>query len=192
MTANLTHTVQQGETLSKIADHYEVSVDALVEWNHIENQHLIYAGDLLVVMPIEEETADLEEYELDESALADASDNFTEAELTLLAQLVYNEANVEPYEGKVAVVHVVLNRIASEQFPDTVFDVVYQKNQFSGSENLVSKPVTDDNMKAVKEALNTPDSTEGALYFWDPSLSSDTYMRTLDVVKIIGGHEFLV
>lgn len=187
MVADLTHTVQQGETLSNIASHYEQSVDSLMEWNHIENQHLIYAGDLLVVLPadLEDEAA---EYPLDEEAF----NAFSEAELTLLAQLVYNEANVEPYEGKVAVVHVVLNRMASDKFPDTVFDVIYQKNQFAASDTLTTKPVTEDNMNAVKEALASPDSTGGALYFWDPSLSSDTYMRTLDVVKIIGGHEFLV
>ena len=188
MLADLTHTVQAGETLYKIANHYEVTVENLIDWNHIENQNLIYAGEMLIVLPGDETAAKVEEdYTLDEAALA----NFTEDELTLLAQLVYNEANIEPYEGKVAVVHVVLNRMASSEFPDTVFDVVYQKNQFAKSGSLSTLPVTDENMKAVKEAVETPDSVLGALYFWDPSISSDSYMRSLNVVKTIGGHEFL-
>lgn len=194
MLADLTHTVQEGETLYKIASQYEVTVDYLIEWNHIENQELIYVGDLLIVLPADEKAAAAEEYALEEveTTTAEPESDFTEAELKLLAQLVYNEANVEPYEGKVAVVHVVLNRMASPSFPDTINEIIYQKNQFANSENLSTMPVTDENVQAVKEALSTNDSTGGALYFWDPTLSSDSYMKTLPVVKVIGGHEFLI
>ncbi|MCL1948303.1 MAG: cell wall hydrolase [Turicibacter sp.] len=191
MVTDLTHTVQQGDTLSQIAAHYEVSIDSLLEWNHIENQNLIYDGEMLILLPDGLTGGEEENYTYDAPVDVDESAGFTQAELTLLAQLVFNEANVEPYEGKMAVVHVVLNRMASGQFPGTVEDVIHQKNQFSGSAHLASKPVSDENMQAVKDALNSPDITGGALYFWDPSLSSDSYMKTLDVLKVIGGHEFL-
>ena len=56
---------------------------------------------------------------------------FDEEDRKLLANIIYCEAGGEPYEGKVAVGAVVINRVLSNRFPDSVYGVIYQKNQFS-------------------------------------------------------------
>lgn len=77
-------------------------------------------------------------------------------EIALLEKLVEAEAGAEPYEGKVAVANVVFNRIKSKEFPNTITDVIYQKNQF---EPVVTGMIyrmnpSSESKKAVKHALH--------------------------------------
>lgn len=89
----------------------------------------------------------------------------SEEELLLLQKIVMAEAEGEPYQGKVAVANVVLNRLRSANFPDTIYKVIYQKHQFSPVANGRLKRVkpNDDSIKAVNAALSgvkeVPDST---------------------------------
>lgn len=109
----------------------------------------------------------------------------------LLTKLVTGEARGESYEGQVAVAAVVINRVKDSRFPNSVKDVVYQKNAFSvvddGSINL--NP-TDESVKAVKEALYGKDPTSGAIYFWNPRIATCKWIRTLNPYKRIGNHVF--
>lgn len=104
------------------------------------------------------------------------------------------EAEGEPYKGKVAVANVVLNRLRSANFPDTIYKVIYQKSQFSpvanGRLNRV-KP-NDDSIKAVNAALSgvkeVPDNT---YFFLSLKLAQDlTVHHTQTYVKTIGNHTF--
>ena len=113
-------------------------------------------------------------------------------ELDLMARLVRAEAGGEQYEGMVAVAAVVFNRVASSQFPNNVTDVIYARNQFSPVANgSINKPASDIHYKAVKDAL-TRDNTNGALFFYAPSLVKSPYMESLRTVKVIGVHVFKV
>ena len=111
----------------------------------------------------------------------------------LLARVVHGEARGESYKGKVAVAAVVLNRVRSASFPNTISAVIYQKNAFScvanGSINLTPD---DESIRAAKEALNGWDPTGGCLYFYNSRLTSDAFLASLTVKTVIGNHSFAV
>lgn len=118
----------------------------------------------------------------------------SEEELLLLQKIVMAEAEGEPYQGKVAVANVVLNRLRSANFPDTIYKVIYQKSQFSpvanGRLNRV-KP-NEDCIKAVNAALSgvkeVPDDT---YFFLSLKLAQDlTVHHSQEYVKTIGNHTF--
>lgn len=111
-------------------------------------------------------------------------------EKDLLARLVRAEAGGESYEGMVAVASVVFNRMTSGKFPKTVTDVIYARNQFQPVANgTINKPASEVHFKAVEDAL-TRDNTNGALFFYAPSLVKSTYMESLTTVAVIGTHQF--
>lgn len=111
-------------------------------------------------------------------------------EKDLLARLVRAEAGGESYEGMVAVASVVFNRITSGKFPTSVSGVIYARNQFQPVSNgSINKPASEVHFKAVEDAL-TRDNTNGALFFYAPSLVKSTYMESLATVAVIGTHHF--
>ncbi|RSD28759.1 cell wall hydrolase [Mesobacillus subterraneus] len=115
-----------------------------------------------------------------------------EEEVKLLARLVHAEAKGEPYEGKVAVAEVVLNRVENEQFPDTVKEVIYQKNAFQPVQNgAINKPASEEAVQAVEEALETETNHE-FLYFYNPDTATSDWIFTRDVIKKIGNHSFAI
>ncbi len=104
----------------------------------------------------------------------------TEDVLDLLARLITAEAQGEPYETKVAVGAVVMNRVKSSQFPNTIKEVIYQNIdgyiQFTPVANgWIKKPAQEDCIKAAKEAINGADPTNGALFFYS-NKSTNAYM----------------
>lgn len=117
-----------------------------------------------------------------------------EEELLLLQKIVMAEAEGEPYEGKVAVANVVLNRLRSANYPDTIKEVIYQKSQFSPVRNGRLKKVSpnEDTIHAVNEALNgRREVSDDTYYFLSLKLAKDlTIARTKDKAKVIGNHTF--
>ena len=116
-------------------------------------------------------------------------------EKDLFARLVEAEAKGESYEGKLAVATVVLNRVDSPQFPNTVTGVIKQVvgdvYAFSPVQNgEINKPASDDSKRAVEEALTRTDRLSDSLYFYNPKITSDKWIRTRTVVKTIGHHVF--
>ena len=123
-------------------------------------------------------------------------DSISEADFDLLVRLVAAEAGGEPYNGQVAVAAVVLNRMASYKFPNTVRGVVYQQNQFSSVPKLPYIQPGESCRRAVVDALNGIDPSKGALYFYNPKTSSEGGKRffnsaDLEVTARIGNHVFL-
>jgi hypothetical protein len=117
-------------------------------------------------------------------------------DLNLLARLITAEAEGEPYEGQVAVGAVVMNRVKSQEFPDTVREVIYQKGQFSSLPKLPRTVPAESAIRAAREALAGKDPSKGALYFYNPKLSSLEGLRffassRLEVTVRIGNHIFL-
>lgn len=116
-------------------------------------------------------------------------------EIYLLAQLIYAEARGESYEGKIAVGNVVLNRVKSDSFPDTIHDVIYQKRQFSPVSNgSIHNTPDEESIKAAIECFEI-NLVGGALYFYNPELSNPNtqagkWIRTRKVIKQIGSHIF--
>ena len=113
--------------------------------------------------------------------------------VNLLARLVNGEARGEPYEGMVAVAAVILNRVKSPNFPNTIAGVIYQKNQFSCiADGQFNEPIEEGSSvyKAAQEAMNGADPTNGALYFYNPSKTSNKWLFSLPTVRTIGKHVF--
>jgi N-acetylmuramoyl-L-alanine amidase len=113
------------------------------------------------------------------------------ASVNLLAQVIEGEAADEPYQGKVAVGAVILNRIESGDFPNTIPGVIYERDAFeSVSNGQFQRPLSQDSMNAAIEALNGSDPTGGALYFWNPAKASSQWVWSRPIVTQIGRHVF--
>ncbi|MBY6275559.1 MAG: spore cortex-lytic protein [Symbiobacterium thermophilum] len=111
--------------------------------------------------------------------------------LHLLAQVVCGEARGEPYEGKVAVAAVILNRTLDNRFPDSVAGVVYQTHAFeSVSNGEIYKETTEECFKAARAALAGWDPSNGALYFFAPAKTSNAFIWSREQVRTIGKHIF--
>ena len=124
----------------------------------------------------------------------------TKAEVTMLERIVEAEAGGEDQVGKILIANVIFNRIVDEQFPDTVEDVIFQKNdgdyQFSPVKNgrYWSVNISKDTEKAVERALSGEDFSEGALYFVarkrTTSSNAEWFDNNLERLFKHGGHEF--
>lgn len=118
-------------------------------------------------------------------------------EKNLLAQLVEAEAKGETYEGKVAVATVVLNRVESPDFPNTVTSVIYEvvgnAYAFSPVQNgEINNPASEEAKVAVEDALESSDRLNNAVYFYNDRIASDEWIRTREVVKKIDNHVFAI
>ena len=122
-----------------------------------------------------------------------ASASIISADHRLLSRLVYAEARGESYRGQVAVAAVVLNRVASASFPNTISGVIYQSGAFScvGNGSINNTPDAAA-IRAARDALNGWDPTGGCLYYYNPKKTSDRWIRTRTVKTVIGNHRFAV
>ena len=123
------------------------------------------------------------------STTASSSATIVSADHRLLAKLVYAEARGEPYKGQVAVAAVVLNRVKSASFPNTVSGVIYQRNAFTCVNNGSINNTPDSScIRAALDALNGWDPTGGCLYYYNPKTAVDDWIRTRTVQTVIGRH----
>lgn len=115
------------------------------------------------------------------------------SDLYLLAKCVYSEARGEPYEGQVAVAAVVLNRVESPQFPNTIAEVIYQPWAFTavhdGQINLEPNSTA---YSAAKDAMNGWDPTYGCLYYYNPTTATSQWIFSRTTVVTIGKHVFAI
>ena len=115
----------------------------------------------------------------------------TQANISLLARIISAEARGEPYVGQVAVGAVILNRIEHPSFPDTLSGVIYQKGAFTAvTDGQFNQPVSDSAYKAARDALNGWDPTSGCIYYYNPAKTSNSFIRSRQVVTVIGSHRF--
>ena len=110
----------------------------------------------------------------------------------LLAKVVYGEARGEPYRGQVAVAAVVLNRVESPDFPNSISGVVYQPGAFSiVSDGQINLAPDADSLRAARDALNGWDPTYGCVYYYNPAKTTNAFMLSLRVIVTIGSHRFV-
>ena len=114
-------------------------------------------------------------------------------DLYLLAKCIYAEARGEVYVGKVAVGAVILNRVASPDFPNTVYGVIYQPWAFTavhdGQINL--EPDTEA-YQAAQDALSGWDPSYGSLYYYNPAVATSSWIWSRQTVVTIGNHIFAI
>lgn len=115
----------------------------------------------------------------------------TESNINLLARIISAEARGEPYIGQVAVGAVVLNRVNHPSFPDTISEVIYQPGAFSAvDDGQFNQPVSDSAYQAARDALNGIDPTGGCIYYYNPAKTSNAWIRSRPIIKVIGDHTF--
>lgn len=125
------------------------------------------------------------------SSTSSSSSTIVSADQKLLAKLVYAEARGESYKGQVAVAAVVLNRVSSSSFPNTISGVIYQTGAFTCVSNgSINNTPNDTAVRAALDAMNGWDPTNGCLYYYNPGKTSDSWIRTRTVVTVIGNHYF--
>ena len=109
----------------------------------------------------------------------------------LLAQCIYSESRGEPYKGQVAVGAVVLNRVKSSSFPNSIAGVVYQRGAFSAvDDGQINLKPDDTALKAAKDAMNGWDPTGGCLFYYNPAKTTNAWIRSRPIVVRIGEHVF--
>ncbi|WP_453996389.1 cell wall hydrolase [Bacillus nitroreducens] len=212
------YTVQKGDTMSEIANRNGMSLNELAVMNpQIENLDLIYVGqeihtevtentpklteglnvqkkEEVEIVEEPEEMIHEEKVETEVKSVSTASTNYqiSDADLDLLARIVRAEAQAEPFEGKVAVAAVVLNRVESSKFPDTIRGVIYQRGQFQPVRNgQINKPADEESIKAVRAALTEMrDIANDALFFYNPTIATNRWLDTRTTAVKIGRHVF--
>ena len=169
-----THIVKSGDTLFKIAKQYGVTLSEIRSLNN-KYDDLITVGQII----------NIPKSATSVPVVAAPTSKFTESEIDLLARLIMAEAEGEEYQAKVAVGAVVINRLNSKDWPNTLSGVIYQNingyYQFSPVANgTIKKAANADSIRAAKEAMSGIDPTNGAMFYYDTS-STNTWIRSKPV-----------
>lgn len=119
------------------------------------------------------------------------TNGYTSSDVALLARLIHAEARGESYTGQVAVGAVVLNRVKSSSFPNTISGVIYQPYAFTcvndGQINLSPNSTA---FSAARDAMNGWDPSYGALYYYNPKVATSSWIYTRPTIITIGRHVF--
>ncbi len=111
--------------------------------------------------------------------------------LNLLSRLVYSEARGETYTGQVAVAAVVLNRVRSSSFPNTISGVIYERGAFDAvSDGQINLTPDSTARKAAQDALNGWDPSYGAIYYFNPNTATSAWIWSRPMTVTIGNHRF--
>jgi N-acetylmuramoyl-L-alanine amidase len=120
-----------------------------------------------------------------------ATSTHSNGDVTLLAKVISAEARGEPYAGQVAVGAVILNRIRHPSFPGSVAGVVYEPGAFSCmNDGQINQPVADSAYRAARDAMNGSDPSGGAIYYFNPSTATSSWIWSRPLITVIGKHRF--
>ncbi|HQM97494.1 MAG TPA: cell wall hydrolase, partial [Clostridia bacterium] len=121
--------------------------------------------------------------------------SYTYEDVYWLSRIVYAEAGYESYEGMVAVANVVLNRVRHDDFPDTIYGVIFDKaggTQFTPvSAGTIYNEPSENAILAAKAALNGYNNISWCLFFFNPRIAKSTWIAdSCDFYGSIGNHDF--
>lgn len=122
-----------------------------------------------------------------------ASNSNSTSDVQLLARAINGEARGEPYEGQVAVGAVILNRVKSPKFPNTIAGVIYEPGAFTAvSDGQINVAISEGStvVKAARDALNGWDPSGGAIYYFNPATATNKWIWSRPLIKTIGKHRF--
>lgn len=188
--------VKSGDTMSEIAKAHGMELTDLATLNpQINDIDLIYVGeeistsgkfDVETKVEAVKKSAPITVKEKVVEKPVSTSNGY---EADLLARLVRAEANNQPFEGRVAVAQVVLARVASEQFPNSISAVIHQSGQFSPVSNgSINKAPTATDIEAVQVAIQRGGGS--ALFFYNSATASSRWLDSRETVFVIGDHTF--
>lgn len=167
------YTVASGDSLYKIAAKYGISVSTLKSCNGLSADR-IYIGQKLLVEGSENSGA------------------LSENDIYMMAKMIYAEARGESYQGQVAVGAVIMNRIKSSAFPNTMRGVLFQNKQFSAvDDGQYSMTPNATALQAAREAAGGADPTYGSLFYWNPQKApNNSFLNAKPIVVTIGNHVY--
>ncbi|MWV42552.1 spore cortex-lytic enzyme [Paenibacillus sp. HJL G12] len=114
-------------------------------------------------------------------------------DMEIMAKIIYSEARGESYKGQVAVGAVVMNRIQSDEFPDTIQGVVFQKNAFTAvSDGQFGMKPNRTAYRAAIDAVRGWDPTHNSLYYYNPKTATNKWIWTRARTVNIGRHVFAI
>lgn len=112
-------------------------------------------------------------------------------DVTLLARCINGEARGEPYEGQVAVGAVIVNRTRDSRFPKTIAGVIYQPGAFTAIvDGQIHAQMYPSSIRAARDAINGWDPSGGAVFYYNPAKTTNAWIWSRPVIKIIGKHRF--
>ena len=124
------------------------------------------------------------------SSSGGASSN-NSSDVNLIAKAIYGEARGEPYAGQVAVGAVIINRVRSSKFPNTIAGVIYQSGAFDAvSDGQINLNPDSTAKKAAQDALNGWDPSYGAIYYFNPNTATNKWIWSRPLTVTIGKHRF--
>ncbi|MDG5788446.1 LysM peptidoglycan-binding domain-containing protein [Evansella sp. AB-P1] len=188
-----TYTVISGDTLSGIAVKYGTTVNAIKTANNLTSDFL-RVGQALTI-PSTNTNGVASTPSTDDRA-AESESAINQEELQWLANMIYSEARGESLDGQIAVGAVIMNRVNSDLFPNTVKEVIFEKShghyQFTpaGTGSIHQAKPNSTNMEAAMRAINGEDPTNGSLFFYNPDKTNDQWVRSRTVSTTIGNHVF--
>ena len=125
------------------------------------------------------------------SSSSSSSNSYNSSNLNLLSHLIYGEARGEPYAGQVAVGAVIMNRVKSSSFPNTIAGVIYQSGAFTAvSDGQINLTPNETAKKAAQDALNGWDPSYGAIYYFNPNTATNKWIWSRPLTVTIGKHRF--
>ncbi len=125
------------------------------------------------------------------SQTSNSGTSYSNTDVTLLARLIYGEARGENFTGQVAVGAVVMNRVKSSSFPNTISGVIYQPYAFTAvADGQINFSPDATAIRAAKQAMNGYDPTYGAIYYYNPAIATSTWIFSRKTTITIGNHVF--
>lgn len=126
-----------------------------------------------------------------DSTAVNLPNGFSQNDIQLMANAVYGESRGEPYIGQVAVAAVILNRVNSPTFPNTVSGVIFEPGAFTAvADGQIWLTPNETAKKAVLDALNGFDPTGNAIYYFNPNTATSSWIWGRPQIKRIGKHIF--
>ena len=120
-----------------------------------------------------------------------SSNGSNSSDINLLSHIIYGEARGEPYSGQVAVGAVIMNRVKSSSFPNTIAGVIYQRGAFDAvSDGQINMSPDSTAKKAAQDAYNGWDPSYGAIYYFNPSTATNKWIWSRPLTVTIGKHRF--
>ena len=121
------------------------------------------------------------------------TNGYTSSDVYLMAKAIYAEGRGESYTGQVAIGAVIMNRVKSPQFPNTIAGVIYQKGAFTAvADGQINLEPNDTAYRAARDAMNGWDPTYGCLYYYNPAVATSSWIFSRQTVTVIGKHVFAI
>lgn len=188
------YVVKSGDTLYLIAQRLKLDVNSLKAINKLDSDRLL-VGQVLITEGTAQKSGNTAQRSEGTQEVASRGSN-REDDLYWLSRIIHAESQGEPYEGKVAVGNVILNRVKSSEFPNTVYGVVFDKQfgytQFSPVlDGSINNTPNAESINAAKAALNGERPVGSALYFLNPSKATNFWIvQNRKYFMKIGDHDF--